>query len=161
MRNSNVAGLGRVVLSLRERPILLEPMGNGMRGVILRFNHKVRDAADYFDDISPMALPKEMLQLAEHIMATKAADFDPVILEDHYRNAMVHMLREKQAKKQRPRYVAGRVVPSRENVINIMDALKRSLAAEGNPRKPPPRRAVTSSSKSAPRKTSTRSREAG
>ena len=134
MRNQEVAGLGRVVLSSRERPILLEPMGNGLRGVTLRFNHEVRDAAEYFDEIPGMVLPDEMLRLAEHIIETKAGDFDPAVLEDHYRSTMVQMLRQKQTQ-HAPRQ-AGRVKPSRENVISIMDSLKRSLAAETTRLKP-------------------------
>jgi non-homologous end joining protein Ku len=128
MRNQEMAGLGRVVLSSRERPILIEPMENGLRGITLRFNHEVRDAEEYFDEIPQMQLPKEMLNLAEHIIETKAGDFDPALLEDHYRNAMVHMLRQKQRHlRTKP---SGVLKPTRENVVSIMDALKRSLAAE-------------------------------
>jgi non-homologous end joining protein Ku len=128
MRNQEMTGLGRVVLSSRERPILIEPMGNGLRGVTLRFNHEVRDAEEYFDEIPQMELPDEMLSLAEHIIETKAGDFDPAILEDHYRNAMVHMLRQKQRHLRSKPSVP--LTPSRENVVSIMDALKRSIAAE-------------------------------
>src|SRR5436190_23845634 len=113
MRSQDVVSLGRVVLSSRERPILIESMGSGLRGATLRFNHEVRDAAEYFNDIPEMVLPDEMLQLAEHIIETKAADFDPALLEDHYRNAMVHMLQQKQAHKA-PKH-AGPIKPSREN----------------------------------------------
>ena len=131
MRNQEVVGLGRVVLSSREQPILIEPMGNGLRGVTLRFNHEVRDAAEYFDEISEMVLPDELLRLAEHIIETKADDFDPAVLQDHYRNAMVQMLRQKQA--QHTPKQASPVKPSRENVVSIMDALKRSIAADSGP----------------------------
>jgi DNA end-binding protein Ku len=160
MRNQDVVGLGRVVLSSRERPILIEPAGNGLRGVTMRFNHEVRDAAEYFDEIPEMVLPDEMLRLAEHIIETKSADFDPAVLEDHYRNAMVHMLRKKQAH-QAPK-LTGSVKPSRENVVSIMDALKRSLAADGTALKPAPRRPSSGgSNKSAAKKSTTRSRRAG
>jgi DNA end-binding protein Ku len=142
MRHQDVVGLGRVVLSSRERPILIEPMGQGLRGVTLRFNHEVRDAAAYFDEIPEMVLPDEMLRLAEHIIQTKAGDFDPAVLEDHYRNAMVQTLRKKQAQ-HTPKQV-GRISPSQTNVVNIMDALRRSIAEEAGAlpktarRKPPP-----------------------
>lgn len=159
MRKQNVVGLGRVVLSSRERPILIEPMANGLRGVTLRFNHEVRDAAEYFDDIPQMVLPDEMLRLAEHIIKTKAADFDPAVLQDHYRNAMVQMLRKKQAQ-HTPRQ-AGLVKPSRENVVSIMDALKRSLAAETPIPKPHPRKTATASSKAPARKSTGSPRKAG
>jgi len=139
MQNAGVVGLGRVVLSSRERPILLEPMGLGLRGVTLRFNHEVREAAEYFSDIPKMDLPKEMLKLAEHIIQTKGGDFDPAVLEDHYRNAMLQTLRNKQPL-QSVKQAASPVTPTRENVISIMDALRRSIAAEkpkARPRKMP------------------------
>ena len=104
-----------------------------------------------------MVLPDEMLRLAEHIIETKAGDFDPVVLEDHYRNAMVQMLRQKQTQ-HTPRQ-AGRVKPSRENVISIMDSLKRSLAAETTNLKPP--KTAAASSKAAAKKSTGRSRRAG
>jgi hypothetical protein len=52
-----------VVLSSRERPFLVEPMGSGLRGVTLRFAHEVRGEADYFSDIPQMKLPTEMMKL--------------------------------------------------------------------------------------------------
>src|SRR5215210_4045237 len=97
MRGKDMVGLGHVVLSNRERPIAIEPMGNGIRGVTLRFNHEVRSEAEYFGDIPEIVLPDEMIRVAEHIIQTKAADFDPAFLEDHYRAAVVGMLRAKQA----------------------------------------------------------------
>jgi DNA end-binding protein Ku len=68
-----------------------------------------------------------MVKLAQHIIKTKSAAFDPAMLEDHYRNALVRILKKKQAKMPAP---PTPVTPSRENVINLMDALKRSIAAE-------------------------------
>lgn len=139
MRAKGVVGMARVVLSSRERPLLIEPMGNGLRGLTLRFAHEIRPEAEYFGDIPELVLPPEMVKLAEHIIGTKAEDFDPAILEDHYRNALVQMLREKQ--KQVPAQT-GPVKPSAENVVSLMDALRRSLAAERAPAKPAPRRSM-------------------
>ena len=130
MSRADVIGLARVVLSSRERPFLVEPMGSGLRGVTLRFAHEVRSETDYFSDIPEMKLPTEMMKLAQHIIKTKSEDFDPSMLEDHYRTALVRILREKQAK--RPAHPAP-VKPSAENVINLMDALRRSIAAEKRP----------------------------
>lgn len=130
MSRAKVVGLARVVLSSRERPFLLEPMGSGLRGVTLRFAHEVRSEADYFSDIPKLKLPTEMVKLAQHIIKTKSEDFDPSMLQDHYRNALVRILRKKQAK--RPTHPAP-VKPSAENVVNLMDALRRSIAAEKRP----------------------------
>jgi DNA end-binding protein Ku len=63
-----VIGLARIVLSSRERPFLLEPMGNGLRGVTLRFAQEVRSADDFFGDIPEMKLPTEIMKLAQHII---------------------------------------------------------------------------------------------
>ncbi len=127
MSREAVSGLARVVLSSRERPFLLEPMGHGLRGVTLRFANEVRNESEYFSEILEMKLPPEMMKLAQHIIRTRSADFDPAMLEDHYRKALVRILRRKKAK--RPTQ-APPVKPSRENVVNLMDALRRSLAAE-------------------------------
>ena len=122
--------LGRVVLSSREQPILIEPFGNGLRGVTLRFAHEVRREADYFGEIPEVILPPEMLKLAKHIIETKVSDFDPTMLEDHYRNALVDILRRKQAAKHAIA-ATGPVKPSPENVVSLMETLRRSIAAEG------------------------------
>jgi DNA end-binding protein Ku len=127
MSQEDMIGLARIVLSSRERPFLVEPMGAGLRGATLRFSHEVRYPEDYFSEIPQLKLPPEMMKLAQHIIRTKAAEFDPSMLEDHYRSALVGILRKKQAK--RPARAAV-IKPSQENVVNLMDALRRSIAAE-------------------------------
>jgi non-homologous end joining protein Ku len=102
-------------------------MASGLRGVTLRFAHEVRPEADYFNEIPQMKLPAEMMKLAQHIIRTKSVEFDPSMLEDHYRAALVRILQKKQAKRHAPPPAAA---PSRENVINLMDALRRSIPAE-------------------------------
>jgi DNA end-binding protein Ku len=139
MNRAGVAGLARVVLSSRERPFFVEPMGTGLRGVTLRFAHEVRSEADYFSDIPEIRLPAEMMKLAQHIIRTKSADFDPSMLEDHYRNALARILRKKHAKRSAH---PALVKPSHENVVHLMKALRRSIAAE-RPAKPEPRRSAT------------------
>jgi DNA end-binding protein Ku len=127
MSRAGVIGLARVVLSSRERPFLIEPTGSGLRGVTLRFAHEVRSETDYFSDIADMKLPAEMMKLAHHIVRTKSGTFDPSMLEDHYRNALVRILRKKQTERPAPPVP---VKPSAENVVSLMDALRRSIAAE-------------------------------
>jgi DNA end-binding protein Ku len=133
MSRDDVAGLARVVLSLRERPMLVAPMGSGLCGVTLRFAHEVRGEEEYFSAIPDMKLPAEMMELARHIIQTKAAAFDPSMLEDHYRNALARILRKKQAKTPA---APEPIAPSRENVVNLMDALRRSIAAEPLAKRP-------------------------
>jgi Ku protein len=137
MRREGVIGLARVVLSSRERTFLIEPMDRGLRGVTLRFAQEVRAADDYFREIPEIKLPAEMMKLAQHIIRTKLDRFDPAMLEDHYGKAVVRILRKKQAK--RPAQHVAAMKPSRENVVSLMDALRRSIAAE-RPAKSAPRR---------------------
>jgi DNA end-binding protein Ku len=126
MNREGLIGLARIVLSSRERLILLEPMDAGLRGVTLRFSHEVREAEGYFSQIPQMKLPPEMMKLAQHMIRAKYAEFDPSMLEDHYRRALVGILRKKHTK--RPAQPAA-IKPSKESVVNLMDALRRSIAA--------------------------------
>jgi DNA end-binding protein Ku len=131
MRDKGMVALGRVVLSKRERVIALQPWDKGLLGATLRYASEVRDAKDYFDELPDVKIDREMLKLAEHILNSKNADFDPTEFVDHYEEALVEMLRKKQEgvplSKERP------PAPPR-NVANLMDALKRSLATEKKPK---------------------------
>src|SRR6266436_4643419 len=127
MQGKDMVALGRVVMAKRERVIALEPHGKGLLGTTLRYPYEVRNAEEYFDDIPDIKVPGEMLELAEHILETKSGDFDPSQFKDHYEEALVELLRKKQAhlpvKKGREEFVAP------PNVINLMDALRRSVQA--------------------------------
>jgi DNA end-binding protein Ku len=127
MRGKDMVALGRIVLAKRERVVMLQPWDKGLVGTTLRYPYEVRDTKDYFNDIPEMKLPEDMLQLAEHILETKAADFDPDKFEDRYENAVVEMIQRKRAGMPVPR---ERIAAPAPNVISLMDALKRSLAAE-------------------------------
>jgi DNA end-binding protein Ku len=134
MARGNVVGIGSVVLSKRERPIVLEPFGKGLRGMTLRYPYEVRNEKDYFSDIPDIKLPKEMLDVAEHIIETKSGNFDPKEFVDHYEVALVDMLKTKQAGQPIKRNASSR--PARTNVINIMDLLKRSLSEDKKSKSP-------------------------
>ena len=153
-----VVGMGRVVLSNRERPIMLEPMGLGLRGITLRYRHEIRSEAEYFGNIPQMSLPKEMLSIAEHIVDIKLKDFDPACLEDRYRTVLVSMLKEKSATMP-PR--AKPAAPSQKNVIDLMAMLKKSLQVErpASEKGVKPRRAAAAVSKTVDAKRSKRVQE--
>ncbi len=93
----------------------------------LRYAYEVRDAKPYFEDIPPLKWPDEMVELAEHILDTKAGHFDPSEFEDRYETAVVDMLKQKQAGLP-PKKEAAVAPPS--TVVNLMDALRRSVQAE-------------------------------
>src|ERR1043166_9588917 len=126
MRGKGVVALGRIVLNKRERVIALEPFGKGILGTTLRYAYEIRKADEYFDDIKDIKVQGEMLKLAEHILETKKSDFDPAQFEDEYENALVEMLRKKQAGFKPPKGKTQE--PTAPNVINLMDALRKSIA---------------------------------
>ena len=134
MRGKGMVALGRVVLAKRERVIMLEPWDKGLMGTTLRYPYEIRDAKEYFDDIPNVKVEPDMLKLAEHILQSKAADFDPAQFVDHYEEAVVEMLKKKQAGMPVSREHAA---PRPQNVVNLMDALRRSIAEEKAASAPP------------------------
>jgi DNA end-binding protein Ku len=140
MRRQGMVGMGRVTLAKRERPMIIEALGDGFRGITLRYAHEVRSEAEYFADIPKLELPDEILRLAKHIIDTKTADFDVAWLEDRYRTALVSMLREKKRAAVPSNETPTK--PSPRNVISLMDALRRSVVAERSLTKPEPRKAA-------------------
>jgi DNA end-binding protein Ku len=122
----NMVALGRVVLTRREHVIALEPKGRGLMGLTLRYPYEIRDEASYFEDIAELKLPKEMLDLATHIVNTKSGHFDPSLFQDRYENALIDLLKKKEA--------GEKIELSREEaaprVVNLMDALRASIDAE-------------------------------
>jgi DNA end-binding protein Ku len=130
MRGKGMVALGRLVLSKRERVIALEPYDKGLLGATLRYPYEVRNASDYFGDLPELALAPDMLTLAEHILESKAGDFDPSSFHDRYEEALLAHLKSKQA---------GMVVQAKpamaapRRVINLMEALRRSIAEDKKP----------------------------
>lgn len=122
--------IARVVLTNREHIIALEARGKGLVGMLLRYPYEIRDENEYFDEIQDVKVTKEMLDLARHIVETKSADFEPDKFEDRYENALVELLNQK--RKGEPVRTA---VKSRDtgNVINLMDALRKSLTTGDKP----------------------------
>src|SRR6476646_2789644 len=96
IRKEGMVALGKVVFTSREHIIALEARGKGMMGVTLRYPYEVRKEADYFDDIPTEKVTKDMLDLARHIVESKAGHFHPDKFEDHYEDALKDLLKKKQ-----------------------------------------------------------------
>jgi Ku protein len=124
MKDKDRVALARIVLTNREHIIAIEPWGKGLLGITLRYPHEVREEDAYFDDIRNPKISKDMVELASHILDTKAAHFDPSKFKDEYENALKALVRRKAAGK--PVKTAEREERP-DNVISLMDALKRSL----------------------------------
>src|SRR6266700_3385250 len=124
MKDQNRVALARIVLTNREHIIAIEPLGKGLLGTTLRYPYELRDEDEYFDDIKNPKISKDMIELASHILESKAGHFDPSKFKDEYEDALKTLVRRKAAGK--PVKAAEREERP-DNVISLMDALKQSL----------------------------------
>jgi DNA end-binding protein Ku len=129
MRQSGKVAIARLVLSTRERVIMIGVRDNGMFVCTLRNPNEVRNSAEYFEGIPEGKADAEMLQLAEKLIEQKVTKFEPKKYEDRYEAALMQVIKEK-LKGHKPVVAAP---PERGNVINLMDALKASLGQSKPP----------------------------
>jgi DNA end-binding protein Ku len=150
IRKEGMVALGKVVFTSREHIIALEARSKGMMGVTLRYPYEVLKEEDYFEDIENEKAPKDMLDLATHIIDTKTGTFEPDKFEDRYEDALKDLLKKKRK--------GEKIEPPKErepsNVINLMDALRKSVKADR--RKPVRKRTSHRAAKKATRHTARR-----
>jgi DNA end-binding protein Ku len=161
MKDQDRVALARIVLTNREHVMAIEPLGKGLLGTTLRYPYELRDEDEYFDGIKNPKISKDMIELAGHILHSKAAHFDPSKFKDEYEDALKALVRRKAAGK--PVKVAEREEkPS--NVISLMDALKQSLKSKSSPKRtsrPASRRAPQRRAAKRPHRSTARHRKAG
>jgi DNA end-binding protein Ku len=127
IRSLDKVALARVVLTNREHVVALEARDNGLMGMLLRYPYEVRNSAEYFDDIQDVKITKDMLDLAKHIVQQKSGHFDPTKFEDHYEAALTELINKK---RNGERITSVSKPVSSDNVISLMDALKRSISGK-------------------------------
>ncbi len=125
MRRQGKAGLARIVLYNRERPVVIEPLEKGLLLTTLRYRKTVREPDVVMDDIPKTRVDADMIDLATHIISRKAGVFDPDQFEDRYEDALLEII---EAKKRGTRLPLIKAQKPPANVVNLFDALKRSLA---------------------------------
>jgi DNA end-binding protein Ku len=103
---------------------MIEPLGKGLLATSLRYSNEVRQADAYFEDVPDVTLSDEMIDLASHIIERKQAPFAPSQFNDRYEDAMAELIKSKQAGMP----IQSAQAPRPANVINLMDALRRSIA---------------------------------
>jgi DNA end-binding protein Ku len=129
MVSQQAAALARTVIFRRMRSILIRPHETGMIATTLNFDYQIRAAENAFSDIPKMKIAGEMLELAEHIIRTKAGRFDPKSFDDRYESALADLVKAKiEGRKIKP---AKRPEPAK--VVNLLDALRQSAKAGGRP----------------------------
>jgi Ku protein len=162
MKDEDRVALARIVLTNREHVMAIEPLGKGLLGTTLRYPYELRDEDDFFDDIKTPKITKDMVELAGHILHTKAAHFDPSKFKDEYEDALKALVRRKASGK--PIKVAEREEKP-DNVVNLMDALKASLkgksAAKRRAHAPASRRAPARRTAKKAHRSTARQRKAG
>lgn len=125
LRQTRKIGLGQVVLGGRERIVALRPCGRGMMLETLRYADEVRDADRYFDEIEQIDVDEDQVSLAKELIERKIAPFDPSKFRDHYRTALKELIKAKVEEREPPEAEEREYA---ENVVDLMDALKRSVA---------------------------------
>jgi DNA end-binding protein Ku len=138
INKEGMVAIGKVVFTSREHIIALEARGKGMVGITLRYPYEVRKEHKYFDDVPDAKITKDMLELATHIIETKKGEFDPKKFEDQYEDALTELLKKKQAGEK----IEAPKQREPANVVNLMEALRRSIDAEGGTKGKQPARSV-------------------
>jgi len=150
MVKARKVALGRVVMHQRERLLAMEPRGKGLIAYTLRTFDEVRKPEDIFDDIPAAKADAKMIDIAAKIIDQLEGDFDPSQFKDHYEEALRALIEEKDKSSGRTATVEA---PKEAEVIDLMEALRRSLG-EGGARRTTERKAAAKNSpvKKAPAK---------
>jgi DNA end-binding protein Ku len=128
MEKSGQIALGRIVLSTRERILALEPRGRGILAYTIRSDDEVRKSDDIFESISATPADPAMISIAERIIEQQEGPFDPSQFVDRYEAALKTLIEDKK-KGHKPAQIAP---PEDTNVVDLMSALRASLAAKGD-----------------------------
>lgn len=136
MRSTDTVGIARLVLYRRERAVMLVPRGKGIILWTLRYGDEVRDAEDYFRDLADLKADGEALKLVTRLIKARISDWDPKLVEDPVQDSLRELIERRKKRRKRPSKAKEEGPQDTGNVVSIIDALKRSIAAEGSkPRK--------------------------
>jgi Ku protein len=127
MKDKGRVALAGVIFANRQHILAIEPWGKGMLGTTLRFDYEVRDEKEFFKDIASHRVAKEMIDLASHILDSKAGHFDPAKFKDEYELALRKLVKRKAAGKA----IEPTETQGRSNVIDLMEALRESVKGKG------------------------------
>ena len=145
MAHKGMVAIGRLVMSKRERVVVLEPWENGMLATTLRYPYEVRDTSAYFEDVPEMKIEKPLMDMAEMLVSSRVATFDPSTFHDRYEDAVIAML---DRKKSGLPAEARRPSNKDTGVIDFAEALRKSLEKTGKSSDPAAKAAATPASKS-------------
>lgn len=127
MKDKGRVALAGIIFANRQHILAIEPWGKGMLGTTLRFDYEVRDEKEFFQGIGSHRVAKEMIDLASHILDSKAGHFDPAKFKDEYELALRKLVKRKAAGKA----IEPTETQGRSNVIDLMEALRESVKGKG------------------------------
>jgi DNA end-binding protein Ku len=130
MASTGTVGISRLVLYRRERAVMLEPRGKGIVLWTLRYGDEIRDEKDYFGALPDTKLDPKVLNLMTTLIEERAKRWDPEMVADPVQARLLEIIAEKKKGKKRPPRAKPDSEPAPNNVVNIMDALRKSISAE-------------------------------
>lgn len=133
LRKTGKVGLAQLTVSGREWLVAVAPLQDGLVMELLRYADELRAPAEYFDDVPTAKPQKDMVDLAVQLVEKKSAPFDATKFEDHYGTALKELVQEKLKGHKVVAKEAER--PSGGNVVDLMEALKRSIGENSGPGK--------------------------
>ncbi|WP_411034204.1 Ku protein [Shinella sp. BYT-45] len=130
MASTGTVGISRVVLYRRERAVMLEPRGKGIVLWTLRYGDEVRAEGDYFAGLKEAKPDSKALSLVKTLIKERTKSWDPKMADDPVQGRLLDIIAAKKKGRKRPAKQKA-PPPTAGNVINIMDALRKSIKAEG------------------------------
>jgi DNA end-binding protein Ku len=136
MEADDVVGISKLVIGRRERAVVLEPRGEGIVLWTLRFGDEVRPEENYFEDIDEAADP-ELVPMVQKLIKQQTAKWSPTMVSDPIQEALLTLIAEKKKSLKPAKMSRAKSddAPATSNVVNIMDALRKSLEADRSSRK--------------------------
>ena len=136
MAAEDMVGISRLVISRRERAVMLEPRGKGIVVWILRYGDEVRDEDAYFGEIDDTKSDLKIMPLVQQLIKKQTRHWDSKLVSDPVQDKLLEIIEAKRKKTKRPaKAKASEPEATPTNVVNIMDALRRSVEAEKRPGK--------------------------
>ena len=133
MESQDMVGISRLVITRRERAVMLEPRGKGIVLWTLRYGDEVRDEETYFEGIGDETADSDMMPLIQQLIKKQTQHWNPKMVIDPVQDRLLEIIAEKKKALKKPSKTKAKMPasgPPPSNVINIMDALKKSVAAE-------------------------------
>jgi DNA end-binding protein Ku len=131
LKSTRKAGIGQMTMRGKENLVAVKPCGDGLLLETLRYSDELRKSDKIFDDVPNKRPQKDMIDLAKELIERKSGPFKPEVFKDHYGDALKALVAEKRKKgkvteaeeEEAPR-------PKGDNVIDLMEALKKSVSGK-------------------------------